>query len=179
VYAGEDEESDGIIGVNPRRWGAHGGSATPTTITVNGPGVQTANFTVGFPVEVESNNTLPNADILPVGGYLVGIFSNPANDVDVSQVQIATSGTYTFETGGLLGSCGLALEEDTILELLSSAGTQLALNDDIDGPAFNYCSRITTNLTPGTYYLRVAPFTGQGAPGFPNRRYTVSARSGQ
>lgn len=178
VYAGQDEEGDGLIGVTPRRWGAHGGSATPTTVTVAGAGTQTVNFTVGFPIELENNNTLPNADILPVGGYLAGIFANPATDVDVSRVQIAVGGVYTFETVGLLGSCGFALEEDTILELLSSTGSQLAINDDIDTNASLLCSRISTTLTPGTYYLRVAPFTGQGAPGIPNRRYTVSARSG-
>jgi subtilisin family serine protease len=178
VYAGQDEEGDGVIGVNPRRWGAHGGSATPAIVSVTGPGTLTVDFTVGFPLEVENNDARGNADVLPLGGYLSGTFANPATDVDVSRVQIPANGTYTFETGPVSGACGLALEEDTILELLASDGTQIAINDDIDSPAFNYCSRITTTLSPGTYFLRVAPFTGPGAPGFPNRRYTIAARSG-
>jgi subtilisin family serine protease len=178
VFAGEDEEGDALVGVNPRRWGAFGSSAIPSTVTVSGPGSQTVNFTIGFPIEVENNNTTQNADVLPIGGYLVGQLPDPFTDMDVTRIRIATAGTYTFETEGLFGSCAFALEEDTVIELLSSTGVQLALNDDIDTNAFRHCSRITINLSPGTYYLRTFAYTGQGAPGLPNRRYTVSARSG-
>jgi serine protease len=178
VYAGEDESSDALFGRAPKRWGAFGGAATPTDITVAASGVTTADFTIGFPIELEDNGSLPNADALPVGGYLIGFFSNPATDVDVARVDIPTSGQYTFETAPLAGACGFALEEDTILELLSSSGAQIDLSDDIDAPTFNYCSRITASLTPGTYYLRTSAFTGTSASGLLNRRYSISARSG-
>ncbi|MEO8295263.1 MAG: S8 family serine peptidase [Gemmatimonadota bacterium] len=178
IYAGQDEGGDGSIGIRPRLWGAKGGTATPSTVTISGPGVTTADFTIGFPIEAESNNTIATADVLPVGGYLAGLLANPATDVDVSQVRIPTNGTYTFETHGLLGACGFALEEDTVLELMSSTGTVLATNDDINTNSDLLCSRITSVLAPGVYYLRVSAFNGQGAPGFLNRRYTVSARSG-
>jgi serine protease len=178
VYAGQDELADGLFGRALRRWGAFGGTAAPTTITVSGTATTTANFTIGLPIEQEDNGSLPNADVLPVGGYLIGFFSNPTTDVDVARVDIPATGQYTFETAPLAGACGFALEEDTILELLSSAGTQLAVSDDIDNAALNLCSRITTTLTPGTYYLRASAFTGPGAPGLLNRRYSVSARAG-
>jgi subtilisin family serine protease len=178
VYAGEDESSDAVFGRALKRWGAFGGTGTPTVITVAGSGVTTADFTVGLPGELEDNNSLQNADILPVGGYLIGFFGNPATDVDLTRVDVATAGQYTFETSPLAGACGFALEEDTILELLSSNGTQMDLNDDIDAEAFNFCSRITASLSPGTYYLRTSAFTGTSASGLGNRRYTISARSG-
>ena len=178
VYAGEDEFADDVYGRALRRWGAFGGAATPTSIAVAGSSVTTANFTVGLPVELEDNGSIPNADALPVGGYLVGFFSSPFADVDVSRVDLATSGQYTFETEPLAGACGFGLEEDTILELLATNGTQLAANDDIDNPALNLCSRITMTLPAGTYYLRTSAYSGPGAPGLPNRRYSVSVRPG-
>lgn len=167
-----------MVGVNPRRWTGYGSTAIPTTVTVAGPGTQTISFAVGYPFEYENNNSLQNADVLPVGGYLVGVIANPASDIDVTRIQIPVSGTYTFETEGLFGSCAFALEEDTVLELLSSNGSQVALNDNISAQSGLYCSRITRTLSPGTYYLRVFAYTGLGAPGFLNRRYTLAARAG-
>jgi hypothetical protein len=104
---------------------------------------------------------------------------------------IRSSLAATVSTGhatvvGISPTCGIALNEDTILELLDSTGTEIALNDDIDPGHFNLCSRITMTLAPGTYYLRVSAYPGAskviaGAstpPGIPGRRYTVSARAG-
>ena len=51
MYAGEDEDGDQMIGIRGRRWGAFGGSATPTPVTVSGVAVYTASFTTGFPAE--------------------------------------------------------------------------------------------------------------------------------
>src|SRR5690606_27298422 len=64
LFAGEDEESDGVVGVNPRRWSGYGSTAVPTTVTVAGPGTQTINFPVGYPLEIESNNTLQTTNVL-------------------------------------------------------------------------------------------------------------------
>ncbi len=178
VYAGQDESADGLFGRPLRRWSAFGGAATPTDIAVTGSGTTVANFPIGVPVEVENNNSLVNADELPVGGYLYGTFTTQLLDFDIARVLIPAAGQYTFETAGPGGACGYGLEEDTILELLASNGTQLAVNDDININAYQRCSRITVNLNPGTYYLRTSAFSGQGANGINGQRYTVFARSG-
>ena len=169
VFAGEDESADGRVGVPDRRWGAFGSSAAPGTITVDGSGIYPANFAIGLPIEAESNNSLDLADVLPVGGYLVG-FISPVSDADFTKVVIATTGTYTFETSAGIGACGLVLDEDTILGLFNSSGGLLASNDDIDFDALNVCSRITMTLTPGTYFLRVTGYMGG--------IYRIEARAG-
>lgn len=68
------------------------------------------------------------------------------------------------------GACGVALEEDTALGMYDETGGLITSNDNIDASPFNYCSRITTTLEPGTYYLGV--FGSLGG------RYAVSAREG-
>ena len=71
VYAGEDADGDELIGLPGRRWGAFGGSATPTLVTVAGAGSYPASFAMGFPVEVEPNDAFANPDVLAIGGYLL------------------------------------------------------------------------------------------------------------
>ena len=185
VYAGEDESADGLFGRPFNRWGAFGGSGTPTTVTVSGPGTTMANLTIGLPVESEPNNTAATANVLVVGGYQSGSFSDPTTDVDLYRVTISSAGQYTFETSGIRGDCGSALSEDTNIDLLNAAESQIANNDDIGTPSFNLCSRITMTLAPGTYYVRVSAYTAgnkliAGAPfgTIAGRRYTVSARAG-
>ncbi|MDP3910522.1 MAG: S8 family serine peptidase [Gemmatimonadales bacterium] len=171
MYAGQDESGDQRIGEPGRRWGAYGGSPVPTSLGVSGAGTYPASFTIGFPVELESNDTPALADALPVGGYLTG-FTSSTSDGDYSRVRVAQSGQYTFETSAVDGACGFALEGDTILELFDAAGNLLASNDDISFSTYNLCSRISMSLLAGTYYVRVSPyFTGPG-------RYRVQARSG-
>jgi len=177
VYAGTDETGDQQIGVPDvgfyaRPWGAFGGSALPTSVSVNGAGTYPASFSIGLPKEHDPNNTIPNANVLLIGSYIHGAIINPSTSVpdDVYRVIIAQSGTYTFETSGWIGACGFALEENTILGLYDANGTLLTQNDDIDGMHYNYCSRITTTLNPGTYYVGVAGYYG--------RRYRLQARSG-
>jgi subtilisin family serine protease len=171
VFAGQDESGDGLIGLPGRRWGAFGGLARPSRIDVSGAGSHQASFAVGFPSESEPNETLNDANALPVGGYLSGVVSAPrGGDNDVFRVLIAQAGEYTFETSGVNGACGFALEEDTTLGLYAPDESAIQFSDDIDAAALNFCSRITTTLQPGTYYLRV-----QGVRG---GRYRVEARSG-
>ena len=92
VYAGEDADGDALNGLPGRRWGAFGGSSAPTPVTVNGAGSYPASFTMGFAVEAEPNGTFATPDALPIGGYLLGIISDPATDGDLSIIQIPTSG---------------------------------------------------------------------------------------
>lgn len=169
LYAGEDENGDGNTGVPGRRWGAFGGTTTPATITVSEAGTQTASFAVGFPAEREPNDDVAGANDLPIGGYFVG--SRAVGEVDYYRVQVPSMGEYTFETFGAGGACGFALEENTSLRLLSSTGTQLAENNDIDQQREQFCSRITIQLNAGTYYLAVEGFSGG--------RYRLQARAGR
>jgi hypothetical protein len=168
VFAGQDESSDQLIGLPGRRWGAFGGTASPSLIDVTSTGTRNASFSIGFPSEAEPNGTLATADILPVGGYFQGAM-DPA-DVDVYRVLIPQAGEYTFETAPVDGACGFALEEDTLLGLYDAGGTLMISNDDIDPDALNFCARITTTLAPGTYHVAVQGFFGG--------IYRVQARSG-
>lgn len=170
VFGGQDANGDQLLGTPGRRWGAHGGSANPSTITVSGAGNYPASFTVGYPVEAEPNDDDPEANALVVGGYLNGAIG--ASDADVMRVVIPQAGEYTFETSAPNGSCGWAGNEDTILDLYDSTFTQIEHDDDIDYTGHNYCSRITATLQPGVYYLAVTGWIEMGLP------YRVEVRSG-
>jgi hypothetical protein len=169
VFGGQDEDLDGVFGPPPRRWGAFGGTTTPTPLPVSGTGAHTASFNLGFAFERESNNTSATADVLVVGAHLRGFASE--TDEDWAVVRVPSDGQYTFETQAFRGACGFAEELDTVLDLYSSAGTLIASNDDINFGARNWCSRITATLTAGTYFLRT---TGYFAAA---RRYYLVARS--
>jgi hypothetical protein len=179
VFAGQDESGDGEIGLPGRRWGAFGGSTTPSRIDVTGGGSHQASFPVGFASEREPNETVGDANFLPIGGYLSGVVSAPhGGDTDVYRVLIAEAGEYTFETSVADGACGFALGEDTILELLASDQSLLQRSEDIDAEAQKFCSRITTTLQPGTYYLRVQGLRGPNDFFGRGGDYQVQARSG-
>jgi hypothetical protein len=170
VFGGQDEEGDGQFGLPRRRWGAFGGTPTPTAVAITGAATQTVSFNLGFAFEREANNTTATADALMLGGHLLAFATS--TDADFATILIPTSGQYTFETQAFRGACGFAEELDTILELYNSSGSLLATNDDINVGAFNYCSRITMTLTAGRYYLRTFGY------GTTPRRYYVVARSG-
>ena len=82
-------------------------------------------------------------------------------------------GEYTFETSARKGACGFALGGDTILKLYDANNALIASNDDIDVDAESYCSRITTVLSAGTYYVAVESFSAAGG------RYYLQARLGK
>ncbi len=169
VFAGQDEGGDGTVGLPMRRWGARGGSAAPTPVTVDGAAVYNATFTIGLPTELEPNAVVAQASTLAMSGYQHGTLST-VSDVDMFRVRIATAGTYTFETGGPGGACGFALEANTTLTLYDGAGNSIATNADVDATNLNYCSRITQSLAVGTYFV--------GVTGSSVGRYTVRARAG-
>jgi hypothetical protein len=155
VYGGTDESGDGLVGLPGRLWGAFGGAATPFAVTVDGAATYPATFAIALPTEVEPNGSPAQANTLALGGYVNAAIGSSA-DVDVFRVRIPASGTYTFETSAVNGACGFALEANTVLTLRDAGGTLLASNDDIDAPALDYCSRISTALTPGTYAVTVS-----------------------
>lgn len=122
-------------------------------------------------MEAEINDAMGSADELPLGGYLNATII-PGNDQDFYAVRVPQTGTYTFETQGFRGECGLALGSDTVLELLDSGGLLLGSNDDIDTDNLRHCSRVTATLEPGIYYLRI--YSWDGLEGW----YLVTAREG-
>jgi serine protease len=168
VFAGTDLGADQALGSPGTQWGAYGGPIHPTTIAVLGRVTTPVTFTIGFPA-VQANHTLQSAAQLVVGGYLQGRIINP-DTIDLYKVGIPQVGTYTFETSGWVAACGVALEEATAIGLFDTAGNLLTSTGYIDPSRYNYCSRLTLNLNPGTYYVGVA-----GAIG---RRYRLEARSG-
>lgn len=170
VYAGTDESGDRGIGLPGRLWGALGGLAAPSTLTVLSAGPYPASFAIGLPNEVEPNHTMAGANFLAIGGYAQGTIVDSVT-LDVYRVRIPAAGTYTFETSGWVGVCGFALEEATAIGLYDSAGTFLNATNYIDPTHFNFCSRLTQSLTALTYYVAVA-----GALG--GLRYRLRARAG-
>jgi hypothetical protein len=94
---------------------------------------------------------------------------------------IPAAGTYTFETSGMLGACGLALELNTTLTLFNGAGASLASSDDASffaGAATfpgRRCSMVSAALQPGSYIVQVGSSTTPAAhPG----SYRLQVRSG-
>jgi serine protease len=169
VYAGTDEDGDSLIGVPGRPWGALGGPVTATTVRIFGAGAPVdASFSIGAPTEVEPNHDIATPDVLVVGGYVQGAIADTAT-LDVYRVKIPQGGTYTFETSAWVGACGFALEEATAVGLFDASGRFLRSTDYIAPTSLNFCSRLTTTLGVGTYYVAVA-----GA--FPGGRYRLQAR---
>ena len=163
VVAGQDEAGDGRIGVPGRRFGWYGPASGPAAITLAAGQSAIAAVTVGTPVAAQPAGTFATANRLVVNGYAINnVASNGAGDYYV--VQIPRSGTYYFETGGVLGSCGFGLELDTDLQLYNSTFVPLAENDDTTLPGSLFCSAITSTLAAGTYYLRVTASAGASAP---------------
>jgi subtilisin family serine protease len=158
VFAGEDENGDQAIGLPGRRWGAFGGSATPSSIGVAGAGTHHASFSIGRPAEQEPNDRSGDANLLVLGGYLTGTTS--PTDNDSYRVLIPQQGQYTFETSPVDGACGFALEENTVIGVFDARGTPLGSNDDIDQAGMNLCSRVTLTLAPGAYRVDIQGLNG-------------------
>jgi subtilisin family serine protease len=175
LQVGDDESSDGVIGTPGRRFATAGGVGAPTIFNVNGNS-QAAAILLGLPMEVEPNDDVQHANVLSVGSYVVGSITTP--DVrDVYSVTIPTAGTYTFETSGVVGSCGLGIELDTFLSVASASGTVIGTNDNFTSTTGRFCSRVQASFTPGTYYATV---TGTAASGLSSHgRYRLEVRAGQ
>jgi subtilisin family serine protease len=168
IYAGTAIGADQPLGSPGTMWGADGGPIHPATVDVLGPAANPVTFSIEFPASY-ANHFLGTAAALPIGGYMQGHIVNP-DTLDVFRVHVAQTGTYTFETSGWVGACGVALEEATAIGLFDAAGSLLTFTGFIDPTHFNYCSRLTLNLNPGTYYIGVAGALGN--------RYRVQARAG-
>lgn len=156
LNAGQDTEGDGISGVPGRRWGAPGSAGRPDIIVVTGTETHTVDFSIGIPVQEGPNNTIETANELSADGYVQGTSSaGDFSSSDIFRIQIPEAGAYVFETSGVQGMCGFALEEDTHLQLHDENGDLILANTDMDPTRHLYCSRIPTQLEPGVYYLVV------------------------
>jgi hypothetical protein len=177
LQAGDDEGGDGQIGVVGRRFTWAGGFGKPTVFNVNGNSSSAA-IVLGTPLEVEPNDDVAHANLLSVGSYVVGSITTP-DATDVYSVTIPTAGTYTFETSGLVGSCGFGIELDTFMSVTTSAGASVGTSDNQGSrisPTGPFCSRVQASLQPGIYYVRV---TGSFAVGLADHgRYRLEVRSG-
>jgi hypothetical protein len=174
LQAGDDESGDGQIGVPGRRFSWAGGAGKPTVFNVNS-NAQAVAIPLGVPTEVEPNDDVAHANFLSVGSYVIGVIS-PPDTRDVYSVTIATPGTYTFETSGVVGSCGLGVELDTFLQVASAAGTSIGSNDNFVSTTGRFCSRIQASLTPGVYYVTVS--FNPASPLATNGRYRLQVRAG-
>ncbi len=175
VQVGDDESGDSTIGVPGRRFGIAGGVGKPTVVNVNN-NATAVSIALGLPMEIEPNDDVAHANVLTVGSYVIGSITPP--DVrDVYSVAIPTAGQYTFETSGLVGSCGMGIELDTQLSLSTAAGAAVGTNDNENTFTGPFCSRVqSASLSPGVYYITV---TGTGASQLASRgRYRLQVRAG-
>jgi serine protease len=175
VQAGDDENGDAALGLLGRRYGWYGGFGGPTPVVVNNNSLSIS-FPLGLPTEVEPNDEIGKANFLVTNSYVVGNITTP--DVsDTYSVLIASAGLYTFETTGLVGSCGLGVELDTFLTLRDQTGTTMGTSDDFTSGTGLFCSQLRANITPGVYYVTVS---GSDANGLASHgRYRLQVRSGQ
>lgn len=174
VQAGDDEAGDAVIGVPGRRFGIAGGVGNATVFNVNG-GLVPASLALGLPLESEPNDDVAHANVLSVGSYVIGEVTTP--DVhDVYRVTIPAAGTFTFETSGVVGSCGFGIELDTFLSVSSAAGGSVGSNDNINALPGPFCSRVRASLIQGIYYVTVS---GSSAAGLASHgRYRLEVRAG-
>lgn len=162
VVAGQSEGPDPTLGVPGRRFGWFGATGMGT-VAMNAPSLTNIGVAIGSPMEVEPNDTRPQANPLVVDSWVSGNLMSP--DVrDTYVVRIPVAGTYTFETSGVLGACFRGLEVDTVIRLSDVNNVTLADNDDTAFPLASYpgnrCSLVSMSLQPGTYYVEVTPFSG-------------------
>jgi hypothetical protein len=177
VAAGEDEGGDGFIGLPGRRFGAFGGISAPIPVAVTGSAGGFAAFSIGFPVEREPNDLAASSSVLLVDGAIEGSLSI-SDQVDWYRIVVPAAGVYTFETTGFGGAfCSFALDVNTTLDLLDQNLDSFGQSVDIDQASNNFCSRISSPLAAGVYYLRVTrgDFFGTGLH---VGRYILQARSG-
>jgi hypothetical protein len=114
-------------------------------------------FVLGFPliagaqaVEVEPNNTLPQADAAPhfAGDVVIAGGLAPVGDIDIFRVDLATAAVLHFESFDYSGVDCVAIE--TSLRLLDASGALMAVDT---GKGIRECAALTMGLAAGSYYL--------------------------
>jgi subtilisin family serine protease len=181
VVAGQDEDGDGVIGFPGRRYGWANGGGVPVPVVVGSNGTVDAQIPIGLPVQ-----QLGVEGRVFVGGWVYGALGAP-NAVESYAVTIPTSGVYSFETSGAIGSCGFALELNTALTLTDAHGTLIGSNDNTASTSGHMsfpgqlCSYVSAQLSAGTYTVEVKAGSGSagGADLFNPGTYRLQVRSGR
>ncbi|MBK5186841.1 MAG: S8 family serine peptidase [Gemmatimonadaceae bacterium] len=155
VVAGQDENGDGVIGFPGRRYGWANGGGVPTPVSVSSNGSVDASIPIGLPVQqvgVEGR--------VFVNSWVYGS-SATESTVNTYAVSIPSSGVYTFETSGAIGSCGFALELNTLITVKSSTGAVVGSNDNTSSSTGvmtfpgTRCSYVSATLQRGEYSVEV------------------------
>lgn len=179
VVAGQDENGDGIIGFPGRRYGWANGGGVPTPVTVASSGSVDASIPIGVPSE-----QVGVTGRVFVNGWVYGQSASQNNIVSY-QVTVPTAGIYTFETSGAIGSCGFALEMNTLITVLNSASSVVGTNDNTSSATGlmtfpgSRCSYVSATLQPGTYTVNVTGgFSVNGSADFNPGTFRLHVRSG-
>ncbi|MGC4936902.1 pre-peptidase C-terminal domain-containing protein [Kribbella sp. DT2] len=110
----------------------------------------------GLPLRPDDHADTPEtATALTIGTPALGVITTET-DTDVFRVDVATAGTYTATVTPAPTGANL----DAQLDLLNSAGTPMASANPASGQSdagtpTGLDATITTELQPGTYYLRL------------------------
>jgi hypothetical protein len=120
-----------------------------------------------------------------VNGWAYGQ-SGTQNNVLSYQVTVPSAGVYTFETSGAIGSCGFALEMNTLITVLNSSNTVVGTNDNTPSSSGlmtfpgTRCSYVSATLQPGTYTVQVTGgfSTGPSVADFNPGTFRLHVRSG-
>jgi subtilisin family serine protease len=180
VVAGQDEDGDGVIGFPGRRYGWANGGGVPVPVVVGANGAVEASIPIGLPVQ-----QLGVDGRVFVGSWVYGALGTPTA-VETYVVTIPTSGVYSFETSGAIGSCGFALELNTAITVTDAHGTLVGSNDNTSSTTGHMtfpgqlCSYVSAQLSPGTYTVEVKAGGGSagGADLFNPGTYRLQVRSG-
>ena len=155
VVAGQDENDDGVIGFPGRRFGWANGGPEPTPVTVSANGAVDASIPIGVPAE-----QVGVMGRVFVNGWAYGA-SGTQSAVISYAVTVPTAGVYTFETSGAIGSCGFAVEMNTLITVRNAGGTVVGSNDNTSSASGvmtfpgSRCSYVSATLQPGTYTVEV------------------------
>ncbi len=140
------------------------GQALPellVTLVTPGRGLFTNQVTVKLEIVDETDDHGDNrssATAMNVGSAVVGNIET-AGDEDFFSFQAQSGAEYTIETSVRTGM-------DTVIELHSGQGAQLARNDD-GGAGYGYGSKIVwTAPSSGAYYVKVFGYRGTSVGGY-------------
>ncbi len=101
---------------------------------------------------------------LPFGAPINGEIET-LGDHDFYRITLTAGQTYTFLLNGRTPGGGDTTLADSVLRLVNSVGTQVAINDDA-GPNDFLSQIIYTPTVSGTYYLDVGAFRNEGTGTF-------------
>ncbi|MEP7065337.1 MAG: S8 family serine peptidase [Gemmatimonadota bacterium] len=179
VVAGQDENGDKVIGFPGRRFGWANGGGVPATVMVSANGIVDASIPIGVPTE-----QVGVSGRVFVNSWVYGS-SATQNTINTYALSIPTTGVYTFETSGAIGSCGFALELNTFLTVKNSGGDVVGSNDNMSSATGlmtfpgTRCSYVSATLQPGDYIVEVKGGNSiGGGAGFNPGTFRLHVRSG-